>query len=90
MKEERINNSEIMLDNVGMTYDGADGKEVHALTSVTLDADHSRPFTAHIGQGAYRRRNTEGSKAQAQVRNGIPERGALRMANGDKEHRASA
>ena len=30
-------NVEIMLDSVGMTYDAADGKEVQALTNVTMD-----------------------------------------------------
>ncbi len=30
-------NVEIMLDNVGMTYDAADGKKVQALTNVTMD-----------------------------------------------------
>ena len=37
MNVERIKNAEIMLDNVGMTYDAADGKKVQALTSVTMD-----------------------------------------------------
>ena len=31
------NNVEIMLDQVGMVYQNADGKDVTALTSVSLD-----------------------------------------------------
>ena len=42
------NNTEIMLDNVGMTYDAADGKKVQALTSVTMDI-HKGEFISLLG-----------------------------------------
>ena len=42
------NNIEIMLDNVGMTYDAADGKKVQALTSVTMDI-HKGEFISLLG-----------------------------------------
>ena len=39
MKDLTINNanSEVVLDNVGMTYEGAGGREVQALTNVTMN-----------------------------------------------------
>ena len=41
-------NVEIMLDNVGMTYDAADGKKVQALTNVTMDI-HKGEFISLLG-----------------------------------------
>ncbi len=42
------NDIEIMLDDVGMVYDGADGREVQALTSVTMDI-HKGEFISLLG-----------------------------------------
>lgn len=41
-------NVEIMLDNVGMTYDAADGRKVQALTNVTMDI-HKGEFISLLG-----------------------------------------
>ncbi|MCR4889468.1 MAG: ABC transporter ATP-binding protein [Ruminococcus sp.] len=48
MIEHERNDIEIMLDNVGMVYDSADGKEVTALTSVTMDI-HKGEFISLLG-----------------------------------------
>ena len=48
MAEMVKNDVEIMLDNVGMVYTAADGRDVQALTSVSMDI-HRGEFISLLG-----------------------------------------